>query len=80
MATKTSVEKMANSIGFDIGMSDDLVQADLLNGFSTALVNSIGLRDIGKQLTYVVDRLEPKAEEVILELAEFIKMKRGEKV
>lgn len=75
---KTSVEKLARDIGFDIGMSDDQVQADLINGFSEALVNSIGINDIGNQLTYVVDRLSNKSDKVMLELAEFIKLKQQE--
>lgn len=29
---KTSIEKLAEEIGFDIGMSDDVSQAKLING------------------------------------------------
>ena len=38
---KTSIEKIAKDIGFDIGLSDDMVQSDLLNGFCEGLKDSI---------------------------------------
>jgi hypothetical protein len=38
---KSSIEKISESIGFDIGMSDDVTQANLINGFCRALSNSI---------------------------------------
>ena len=75
---KSSIEKLAEEIGFDIGMSDDQTQAKLLNGFSRALCNSIGVDNIGSQLTYIVDKLDSKSHTIIKELAEFIKLKENE--
>lgn len=73
---KSTVEKMANPIGFEIGSSDDVTQAELLNGFCRGLDNSI--RDSEKfamQICYIVDKLDKKSEKVLLEIAEFIKEK-----
>jgi hypothetical protein len=38
---KTSIEKLANGIGFDIANSDSQVQADLINGLCERLSNSM---------------------------------------
>lgn len=73
---KSTVEKMANPIGFEIGCSDDVTQAELINGFCRGLDNSI--RDSEKfamQMCYIADKLDKKSEKVLLELAEFIKEK-----
>jgi hypothetical protein len=75
---KTSVEKLAESIGYDIGMSDDKVQSDLLNGFAKALQNSISSRHaLDMQLCYIVDKFDPKTDEIFLNIAEFIKQKNN---
>ena len=37
----TSIEKLANSIGFDIGNSNNVVQSDLLNGLAQGLGSGI---------------------------------------
>ena len=75
MMIKTSVEKLANGIGFDIGCSDDVVQSDLLNGFCRGIANSMQNHHIGTQLCYISDKLDSKACAVLVELAEFIKLK-----
>jgi len=71
---KTSIEIMAEPIGFDIANSDDIVQSNLLNGFGRGF-QTLNQHQLGLQLSYIVDKLKPKTEEIILELAEFIKLK-----
>lgn len=71
---KTSVEKLAKEIGFDIAHSDDIVQSGLLNGLFGELKRSIPdkhLRDM--QLCYITNKLSDKTKETILELVEFLK-------
>jgi len=70
-----SIEKIAGDIGFDIGMSNDVVQADLLNGISRALTNSMNSSALDMQLCYVSDKLTPNSIKVIKSLYEFIKSK-----
>jgi hypothetical protein len=72
---KSSIEKLAGEIGFDIGNSDDTVQADLLNGLCKGLANSMQPHQLETQLCYIVNRLDPKAMEVIKNICEFIKLK-----
>ena len=76
---RTSIEKLANDIGFDIGNSDDIVQSDLLNGFCRALSNSMQKDKRNMQICYIVDKLENESFEIILEIAEFINLKKQEK-
>jgi len=74
---KTSIENLSEPIGFDIGMSDNLVQANLLNGFCNGLskINDIKL---GNQLIYIVEGLNSKSLDVIIELSEYCKLEKGE--
>lgn len=72
---KTSIEQLAESIGFDIGNSDDEVQANLLNGFCEGLHNSMNKHNLEKQVCYIVDKLNPVTEKVLKEIVEFIKLK-----
>ena len=75
---KSSVEKMAESIGFDIGTSDDVTQGNLLNGFCRGLANSItDSHRLELQICYIVDKLDSKSCKVIKELAESIKYKES---
>lgn len=76
---KSSVEQLAESIGFDIGMSDDETQGNLLNGFSAGLCNSMNNLKLETQICYIVNKLSPKSEKVIKELFEFIKLKNENK-
>lgn len=71
---KTSIEVLAEPIGFDIANSDDIVQSNLLNGFGRGF-QTYNEQQLGLQLSYVVNKLKPEAEKIILELAEFIKLK-----
>lgn len=75
---RTSIEKLAEEIGFDIGCSDDAVQSDLLNGFCKGIANSMQPNNRNMQLCYIADKLTPSANRVLEELVEFIKLKEKE--
>ena len=76
---KSSVEKMAGDIGYDIGHSDDQVQADLLNGFCRALKNGMpDNHDIEMQICYIVDKLSPDSFKILELFADFIKAKKDD--
>ena len=75
---KSSVEKLADTIGFEIGTSDDVTQAKLINGLCKGLANSIPQKhDLDMQLCYITDKLDEKSERVLVELVEFIKLKNA---
>lgn len=76
---KTSIEKLANDIGFDIGNSDDIVQADLLNGFGRAFKYYKDKASFERQLLAIADKLDRDSDHLITELAAFIKLKNEEK-
>ena len=69
---KTSIEKIAKDIGFDIGMSDDKVQQDLLNGLGESF-GKYSEQNFHNQLCYVSRGLTKEAEKFILNLAEYIR-------
>ena len=74
---KTSIEELAEPIGFDIGNSDNVIQGKLLNGFCRGLYNSMPNKlDREKQYSYIVDKLDAKAMDVLSEIAEFIILAR----
>jgi hypothetical protein len=73
---RTSFEKFAESIGFEIGSSDDCTQAELLNAFCKGLNNSIpDNHNLDMQLCYIADKLNSKTEKILIRLIEFIKTK-----
>lgn len=72
---KSSVEKLAGDIGFEIGTSDDITQANLLNGFCKGIANSMEKPDM--QLCYIADKLSGKSGDVLKQLVEFIKLKEA---
>jgi len=72
---KSSIEKLAEEIGYDIGMSDDNTQAKLINGLCEALQNSMQNNQLEMQLCYISKLLSKKSEKTILALVEFIKLK-----
>ena len=72
---KTSIEKLAKEIGFDIANSDDEVQANLLNGFCEGLSDAMNEQHLRTQICYIVDKLSPKTSKILNELVEFIKLK-----
>ena len=76
---KTSIEKLAEEIGFDIGASDDVTQSNLLNGFCKGLSNCMDNQKLETQLCYVADKLTPQSEKVIEHLMEFIDLNRQDR-
>jgi len=72
---KNSIEKLAAEIGFDIGNSDDITQANLINGLCKGLANSMNDRELEMQLCHIVDKLDSKAHKVLKGLAGFIELK-----
>jgi K+-transporting ATPase c subunit len=72
----TSIEKLANDIGFDIGASNDVVQADLLNGFAKGLHDSITQNNQREmQVCYIANKLNNKTAKVLKMIVEFIEIK-----
>jgi hypothetical protein len=71
---KTSVELMAEVIGFDIANSDDHTQANLLNGLGKGF-STYQERDFNMQLAYVSNKLTPQAKSFIKTLAEYVNIK-----
>lgn len=71
---KSSIELIAENIGFDISHSDDHTQANLFNGLGKGF-KTYNSNDFGMQLAYISDKLSNDAEKLILELAEMIKCK-----
>ena len=64
---KSSIEKLADTIGFEIGTSDDVTQAKLINGFCRGLNDSImQKRNLDMQLCYVADKLDNKTANIML--------------
>ena len=74
--TKFTLEDLAESIGYDIGCSNDVTQSILLNAFFKGLHNSI-LEQHNRelQLCYVTEKLSKTSEEGIRILYELIKIK-----
>ncbi|GAE83380.1 hypothetical protein [Bacteroides reticulotermitis] len=75
---KTSIEKLASEIGYDIGNSDDIAQSNLLNGLARGLCNSMDEQNFHTQLAYIADKLDNKSKRLIKELYEFIKLQENE--
>ena len=71
---KSSIELIAENIGFDIAHSDDHTQANLFNGLGKGF-KTYKSNELGMQLAYISDKLSNSAEEFILELAETLKCK-----
>ena len=73
---KSSIEKLADTIGFEIGASDDVTQALLINELCKGINNSIPQKsDLDMQLCYIAEKLDEKSERVLIRLVEFIKLK-----
>ena len=75
---KSSIEKLAEEIGYDIGMSDDQTQSKLLNGLCASLSNSMQKQQLDMQLCYIAKNLHPKTEQLLIDLVEFIKLKKND--
>ena len=75
---RSSIEKMASEIGFDIAHSCNETQANLLNGLSRGLCNQLQRMEFEMQLSYIVNKLDANSIKLIKELNEFIKLREGE--
>ena len=75
---KSTVEKMAEPIGFEIGCSDDITQSNLINGLASGLCNSISSESkLEMQICYIVQKLDKKAIAVIRSMVDFIELKEN---
>jgi len=72
---KSSIERLSETIGFEIGTSDDVTQSNLINGFCKGLANSMDEHKLETQLCYIADKLDAKSHKVLKALIEFIKLK-----
>lgn len=69
---KTSIELIAENIGFDIANSDDRVQADLLNGLGRGF-NTYNDQNLNTQVCYLVQHLKPETKKLLNLIAEYLK-------
>ena len=70
---KSSIEKLAEEIGFEIGTSDDVTQSQLLNSFFKGLRNRIRIdSNLDMQICYIVDKLDKNSKNMIKIFNEFI--------
>lgn len=67
----TSIERIAEPIGFDLGHSDSKVQGDLLNGFARGLSAGLQPGDVATQCAYIAEELTEPAKALLIELAGF---------
>lgn len=70
---KTSIEQLAEPIGFDIANSDDQVQANLFNGLGRGF-KTYNDSNYNMQLCYLTGKLNKDAQRVILDIAEYINL------
>ena len=74
---KSSIEKLAEEIGFEIGTSDDITQSKLLNSFFKGLRNSIRIdSDLDMQICYIVNKLDKNSKNMIKIFNEFIDIEK----
>lgn len=69
---KTSIEVLAEPIGFDIANSDDIVQSNLLNGLGRGF-STFNQDQLDMQMCYISQKLTPQAKKFIERLYDFIK-------
>jgi len=72
---KSSIEKLSETIGFEIGTSDDVTQANLINGLCKGLANSMDDHKLDLQLCFIADKLDSKSSKVLKSLVAFIELK-----
>lgn len=70
---KTSIELLAEPIGFDIANSDDQVQANLFNGLGRGF-KTYNESDYNIQICYFSQKLNKDAEQFVIDLAEYINL------
>lgn len=68
MSVTTSIEALAEPIGYDIAQSTDRVQADLLNGLGRGFAQ-MHTREAETQMAYLAPLLTPEARGMLLALA-----------
>jgi hypothetical protein len=71
MKIMTAHEKMSYDIGYDIGHSDDITQANLLNGFCLPFKEHNFSSNM--QMAYISKNLTKDSKDIIIELAEYCK-------
>lgn len=71
---KSSIEILAEPIGFDIANSDDQTQANLLNGLGRGF-KTYNDSNLNMQLCYVSQKLKPETEQFLLCLVDYINLK-----
>jgi hypothetical protein len=76
MSTTTAIDAMANQIGFDIALSTDQAQADLLNGLARGFKSMERTGNAGMQLHYAASKFTPEALAFLEELGEVAKHER----
>ena len=72
---KSSIEKLAEDIGFDIGNSDDYTQSKLINGLCRGLNNSMNESSLDTQICYIVDKLSKDSLVIMTKIYSFIEYK-----
>ena len=73
MSITTSVEKMADPIGFDIAHGTDQTQAQLLNGLARGFFQTMpNEHERGTQMCYVMPYLTLQAKAMLREFAAFV--------
>ena len=77
---KSSIEKIARDIGFDIGNSDDQVQSDLINGLASGLSKIQNSSDYSMQICYIIEKLTKESFEMIKALYGFVELKEQEAI
>lgn len=75
MSIKTSIELIAERVGFDIANSDDQVQGDLINGFCDGLRQSMNDSNRSTQICYFVDKVKPINYAILQDIAGFVDLK-----
>ena len=79
---KTTIEKLADEIGFEIGASDDVTQCKLLNSFFRGLADTIkDSSSLVMHICYINRGLSNDLKRLITSLYEFIKLEnKNEKI
>ena len=72
---KSSIELIAENIGFDIANSDDQTQANLLNGLGRGF-KTYNESNLNMQLCYVSQKLKPETEQFLACLVDYINLKK----